>query len=153
MNDVLTLRAFFRHYFPAFLGGVFAAYFSIAFAIALSYSTYFNDIPLAEFGFYPLLAGAVVALLLVHSNFMILRGRPKWVRVVNGIFVSCLLFVLPMINYRPNEVVYGLSILAPLLGLLFINSKGQRAMRSHMVEIRHQREAIIRATKASRARH
>lgn len=69
MNDVLTLRAFFRHYFLEFLGGVFAAYFSIAFAIALSFTTYFQNVPLADISLYILLTGAAAALLVVHSNF------------------------------------------------------------------------------------
>lgn len=103
MSGELTLKAFFRRYFLAFLGGVFAAYFSLAFAVALSFVTYLQNVPLADSGLYIFLAGAALTLLVVHSNFMIVRGRPRWVWMVVGGLVACLLFVLPMIQYTPPE--------------------------------------------------
>lgn len=150
MSEQLTLKAFFRRYFLAFLGGIFAAYFSLAFAVALSFVTYFQNAPLADSGFYIFLAGAALTLLIVHSNFMIVRGRPRWVWMVVGVLVACLLFVLPMIQYTPPRVIYVLALLSPLLGLLFLNSNGQREMRTQLVEIRRQRELIRHASKASR---
>lgn len=95
MSELMTLRDFFRHYFLTFIGGVFAAYFSLGFATALSFATYFRDSPLAGgLGFSIMLIGALLILLTVHSNFMILRGRPSWVWVM-VVFTSpafCLCF-------------------------------------------------------------
>ncbi|EJM66048.1 hypothetical protein PMI30_02934 [Pseudomonas sp. GM50] len=152
MSEQLTLKAFFRRYFLAFLGGIFAAYFSLAFAVALSFVTYFQNAPLADSGLYIFLAGAALTLLVVHSNFMIVRGRPWWVWVVAGVLVACLLFVLPMIHYAPPRAIYVLALLSPLLGLLFLNSNGQREMRSKLVDIRHERERMKQSLKASRRR-
>ncbi|MEK1839623.1 hypothetical protein ACQKPC_13915 [Pseudomonas sp. NPDC089918] len=152
MSEQLTLKAFFRRYFLAFLGGIFAAYFSLAFAVALSFVTYFQNAPLADSGLHIFLAGAALTLLVVHSNFMIVRGRPWWVWVVVGVLVACLLFVLPMIYYAPPRAIYVLALLSPLLGLLFLNSNGQREMRSKLVDIRHERERMKQSFKASRRR-
>ncbi|MGK9415806.1 hypothetical protein ACSSUR_06555 [Pseudomonas cedrina] len=142
MGELMTLRDFFKHYFLTFLGGVFAAYFSLALAMALAFVTYFNDVPLAQVGLKIMLAGAVLTLLTVHSNFMILRGKPGWAWVMVGLYAACLLFVLPMIQYGPHRVLYGLALVFPLFGLLTLNSKGQREMRARLVEIRHLRQAL-----------
>ncbi|MBN2990650.1 hypothetical protein JWR97_03440 [Pseudomonas cedrina subsp. fulgida] len=142
MGELMTLRDFFRHYFLTFLGGVFAAYFSLALAVALAFVTYFDDAPLAQVGPRIMLAGAVLTLLTVHSNFMVLRGRPRWAWMMVGIYAACLVFVLPMIQYGPQRVLYGLALVFPLFGLLILNSKGQREMRAKLVEIRHLRQAL-----------
>jgi Ca2+/Na+ antiporter len=143
MNELITLRDFFRHYFLTFLGGVFAAYFSLALAVALAFVTYFRDVPIAQVGLKIIVVGALLTLLTVHSNFMILRGRPSWVWVMVGIYVACLLFVFPMVQYQPHKVLYGVALLSPLLGLLTLNSKRQREMRQKLIEVRHLREAVI----------
>ncbi|WP_460131863.1 hypothetical protein [Pseudomonas sp. S1_E04] len=143
MSELMTLRDFFRHYFLTFLGGVFAAYFSLALAVALAFVTYFRDAPMAQVGLKIMSAGALLILLTVHSNFMILRGRPSWVWVMVGIYVACLLFVVPMVQFQPHKVLYGLALLFPLLGLLTLNSNVQREMRKKLSEIRHLRQAAI----------
>ena len=148
MNDLMTLRDFFRHYFLTFLGGVFAAYFSLALAVALAFVTYFRDVPMAQVGLKIIVVGALLILLTVHSNFMILRGRPSWVWVMVGIYVACLLFVFPMVPYQPHKVLYGLALLFPFLGLLSLNSKVQREMRTKLVGIRRLRQAVIAQRKA-----
>lgn len=142
MNELMTLRDFFRHYFLTFLGGVFAAYFSLALAVALAFITYFRDAPIAQVGLKIMSAGALLILLTVHSNFMILRGRPSWVWVMVGIYVACLLFVVPMLQYQPHKVLYGLALLFPVLGLLILNSKVQREMRAKLVGIRRIRQSV-----------
>ncbi|QJI32463.1 hypothetical protein HKK55_28455 [Pseudomonas sp. ADAK18] len=143
MSDRLTLRGFFRNYFLTFIAGIFAAYFSLALATALSFATYFRDVPLAGgLGFSIVLAGAFLILLTVHSNFMILRGRPSWVWVMVSIYLVCFLFVLPMIQCSPHMILYGLALVFPLLGLFILNSIVQRKMRIKLVEIRHFRQAF-----------
>ncbi len=142
MSQLMTLRDFFRHYFLTFIAGIFAAYFSLAFATALSFVTYFSDKPIADgSGKGIMFTGAALTLVTVHSNFMILRGRPSWVRVMIGIHVMCVLFVLPMIQYSPHKVIYALALISPMLGLLIINSRAQRQMRTKLVEIRAIRES------------
>ncbi|OAE16826.1 hypothetical protein A2T76_09115 [Pseudomonas brenneri] len=125
-----------------FLGGVFAAYFSLALAVALAFVTYFRDVPLAQVGLKIMLVGALLILLTVHSNFMILRGRPSWVWVMVGIYLACLVFVVPMVQYQPHKVLYGLALLFPFLGLLTLNSKVQREMRTKLVGIRRIRQSV-----------
>ena len=142
MNELMTLRDFFRQYFLTFLGGVFAAYFSLALAVALVFVTYFRDVPLAQVGLKIMLVGALLILLTVHSNFMILRGRPSWVWVMVGIYLACLVFVVPMVQYQPHKVLYGLALLFPFLGLLTLNSKVQREMRTKLVGIRRIRQSV-----------
>ncbi|MCF5024882.1 hypothetical protein [Pseudomonas lurida] len=147
MSELMTLRDFFRQYFLTFMGGVFAACFSLALAVALAFITYFRDAPLAQVGLKIMSVGALLVLLTVHSNFMILRGRPSWVWVLVGIYVGCLLFVFPMVQYQPQKVLFGLALLFPLLGLLTLNSKVQREMRQKLLEIRYLRQAVIAADK------
>ena len=142
MNELMTLRDFFRQYFLTFLGGVFAAYFSLALAVALAFVTYFRDVPLAQVGLKIMSVGALLILLTVHSNFMILRGRPSWVWVMVGIYLACLVFVVPMVQYQPHKVLYGLALLFPFLGLLTLNSKVQREMRTKLVGIRRIRQSV-----------
>ncbi|MEG0244422.1 MAG: hypothetical protein RR726_18480 [Pseudomonas sp.] len=145
----MTLRDFFRQYFLTFLGGVFAAYFSLALAVALAFVTYFRDVPLAQVGLKIMLVGALLILLTVHSNFMILRGRPSWVWVMVGIYLACLVFVVPMVQYQPHKVLYGLALLFPFLGLLTLNSKVQREMRTKLVGIRRIRQSVKSTARSS----
>ncbi|MCS4248131.1 hypothetical protein [Pseudomonas sp. BIGb0164] len=142
MSELITLRDFFRQYFLTFMGSVFAACFSLALAVALAFITYFRDAPLAQVGLKIMSVGALLILLTVHSNFMILRGRPSWVWVMVGIYAGCLLFVFPMVQYQPQKALFGLALLFPLLGLLTLNSKRHREMRKKLVEIRHLRQAL-----------
>jgi uncharacterized protein (DUF58 family) len=60
-----------------------------------------------------------------------------------GIYIACLLFVVPMVQYQPHKVLYGLALLFPLLGLLTLSSKVQREMRKKLSEIRHLHQAAI----------
>ena len=149
MSELMTLRDFFRQYFLTFLGGVFAAYFSLALAVALAFVTYFRDVPLAQVGLKIMLVGALLILLTVHSNFMILRGRPSWVWVMVGIYLACLVFVVPMVQYQPHKVLYGLALLFPFLGLLTLNSKVQREMRTKLVGIRRIRQSVKSTARSS----
>ena len=121
----------------------------LALAVALAFVTYFRDVPLAQVGLKIMLVGALLILLTVHSNFMILRGRPSWVWVMVGIYVACLLFVVPMVQLRPHKVLYGLALLFPLLGLLTLNSKVQREMRTKLVGIRRIRQAVKSTVRSS----
>jgi hypothetical protein len=149
MSELMTLRDFFRQYFLTFMGGVFTACFSLAFAVALAFVTYFRDAPIAQVGLKIMSVGGLLILLTVHSNFMILRGKPSWAWVMVGIYIACLLFVVPMVQYQPHKVLYGLALLFPLLGLLTLNSKVQREMRTKLVGIRRIRQAVKSTVRSS----
>jgi len=148
--DDLSLPRFLARYFPTFIGGIFAALFSLGCAIPLAAAFYFAGASLGERATWSVLGGSAVTMVVVHCNFMVVRGRPQWVWGLVGVLVLCLLGVLPTIEDRPHRVIYTLAVLFPLLGLLLLNSKRHREMRSKLVDIRHQREALQKALKARR---
>lgn len=150
MSNELTLRSFLQKHFLGFIAGIFAAYISTALAVSLSFITYLRSIPLAQSGAYVMLGGAVFTLLIAHGNLMVLWGRPRWVWLLAGVFVCCLVFVLPMICYAPHQVLFGLAVLFPVLGLLLLQSRGHREMRHKLVEIRRARESLRDALKSHR---
>ena len=121
----------------------------LALAVALAFVTYFRDVPLDQVGLKIMLVGALLILLTVHSNFMILRGRPSWVWVMVGIYLACLVFVVPMVQYQPHKILYGLALLFPFLGLLTLNSKVQREMRTKLVGIRRIRQSVKSTARSS----
>ncbi|MDO7898075.1 hypothetical protein [Pseudomonas citrulli] len=139
MSNELTLRGFFQKHFLGFIAGIFAAYISVALAIALAFVTYFRSYPLAESGVYIMLGGAAVTLLVAHGNLMVLWGRPRWVWLLVGIFVGCLAFVLPMAGYALHRGLYATAASFPVLGLLLLQSQRQREMRNELVAIRRKR--------------
>ncbi len=47
-----------------------------------------------------------------------------------------------MIQYNPHRVLYSLSLIFPLFGLLVLNSSGQREKRAKLVQIRQLRQAL-----------
>ncbi|TIR55196.1 MAG: hypothetical protein E5X26_00030 [Mesorhizobium sp.] len=147
MNELPGIRSFLLTYFPVFMGTIFASIFSLALAVPLFIESYFRHLPLADSTTWSFLAGIALTLVIVHCNFMIARGRPSWVWPLVAVLGGCFLGVLPVIEYRPDRLIYSLSLFFPLLGLLLLNSKRHREMRSKLVEIRQQRESLIKAMK------
>jgi hypothetical protein len=143
---------FMKRYFPTFIAAIFVAKISCLLALFALLDSFFLNAPLADEAKFFAICTVICTGVLVHSNFMVIRGKPGWVWVFAGLFVVCLLCVLPTIAYRPNRFVYAAGILFPLLGLLLLNSKRHREMRTQLVEIRRQRELIRQAFKASRRR-
>ncbi|SCW86292.1 hypothetical protein [Pseudomonas sp. NFACC05-1] len=150
MNRKHSLSAFLAHYFPTFIGAFFLACFAVSASISLASSTYFRGDP--ERAKYSFLIALVLSLLLALSHFFMIRGRSWGVRVIVVFYLGCLFTVLPTYGYEPHPVVYVAGLLFPLLGLLLLNSKRHREMRSKLVEVRRQRELTIQAAKASRPR-
>ncbi len=138
--ETLSLRRFLA-------GAIFAALIGIACGVPLVGDHYFPTASLGEqatgMSATVMLLGFVVA----HCNFMIVRGRPQWVRGLVLVFALCFLGVLPTITSYPNRVVY---LFAPLLGLLLLNSKRHREMRERLVDIRKQRESLRRTLQKRR---
>ncbi|CAH0288558.1 hypothetical protein [Pseudomonas mediterranea] len=150
MSDRSNIRSFLFNYFPVFIGAILASIFALACAIPLFFDSYFRNLPLAEGAKWSFLSGIALTLVIVHCNFMIARGRPRWVVPLVIVLGLCFLCVLPTIEYRPNRLIYSLSLLFSLLALLLLNSKRHREMRSKLVEIRRQRERLTQAMKTSR---
>ncbi|MCQ6255754.1 hypothetical protein [Pseudomonas sp. Q11] len=150
--DDLSLPRFLARYLPTFIGGVFSMLFSVGCAVPLLVMFYLSGVSVGEQATWSVLGGTAATLVVVHCNFMVMRGRPQWVWGLVGVLVLCLLSVLPTIDGRPHKVIYVMAVLFPLLGLLLLNSKRHREMRSKLVEIRRQRELIIQAANASRRR-
>ncbi|KQW40990.1 MULTISPECIES: hypothetical protein [Pseudomonas] len=143
MNDLPSIRGFLSRYFPVFMGAIFASVFSLIFAVPLFFESYFRDLSLADSTKWSFLVGIALTFILVHCNFMIARGRPQWVWPLAVVLGLCFLCVLPTIEYRPNKLIYSLSLLFPLLALLLLNSKRHREMRQKLLEVRHLRQAAI----------
>ncbi|QXI29083.1 hypothetical protein [Pseudomonas vanderleydeniana] len=142
--ETLSLRRFLAHYFPTFIGGFFAAVVSISCGVPLVGDHYFPTATLGQVATGMYIACMALGLVVVHCNFMIVRGYPQWVRGLVLVFVVCFLSVLPTITSHPHRVIYALAIFAPLLGVLLLNSKRHREMRERLVEIRKQRESLRR---------
>ncbi|WP_024779179.1 hypothetical protein [Pseudomonas corrugata] len=152
MKDQPSISGFLFRYFPVFIGAILASIFALVFAVPLFFESYFQDLSLADEAKWSFLSGVALTLVIVHCNFMIARGRPRWVLLLAIVLGLCFICVLPTIGYRPNRLIYSLSLLFPLLALLLLNSKRHREMRSKLVDIRRQRQLIIHAAKVSRAR-
>ncbi|CRM04180.1 MULTISPECIES: hypothetical protein [Pseudomonas] len=143
MNGFPEMGSFLARYFPVFMGTIFMAIFSGSASVSMAGVTYLRGLDPALKANYSV--GAILALVavLVFGNVMIARGYPWATRLVAAYLGACLLFVLPMIQYDLNKLVYGSAVLFPLLGLLLLNSKRHREMRKKLSEIRHLRQAVI----------
>ena len=149
MNELPSIRAFLSQYFPVFMGAICAAVFTLVLAVPLIFEIYFPDLPMADSAEYSFLGGLALTWFVVHCNFMIARGRPQWVWPLAALLGLCILVVLPTIAYRPHFLLYGLSLLLPLLGLLLLNSQRHREMRHKLLEVRHLRRAMLAKRKKS----
>lgn len=148
MNELPSIRSFLSTYFPVFMGAIFASIFTLVFTVPVFFDSYMPSLSMADNAKYSFLAGIALTLIIVHCNFMIARGHPQWTWPVVVLLGVCFLSVLPTRNDQPNAVMYVLSLLFPLLGLLLFNSKRHREMRQKLVEVRHLREAISARQKA-----
>lgn len=143
MNELPSIRSFLSTYFPVFMGTIFACIFTLVLAAPVFFDSYMPNLSMADNAKYSFLAGIALTLLVVHCNFMIARGRPHWARALVGLLGLCFLAMLPTLNDQPNKVMYALSLLLPLLGLLLLNSKRHREMRKKLLEVRRLRETIL----------
>jgi predicted membrane protein len=132
-----NLKDFLARYFPSFIGAFFLAVFSMSGAISLAESTFFDSYQgLARTMF---VITIVLSLALTFGHFMMIRGRTWAVWIIVAFFLLSLLTVLPTYPYRPHMFSYTTGILFPLLGLLMLNSKRHREMRSELVKVRAER--------------
>ena len=139
----LEFLFFMRRYFPIFMTGMFASLGSIAFVFVLY-----------TWAVYPFLRseqdlkwlfGAMLFLsvYLCVCHFFLVWGRVVWVWRVVLLFTLCLCMALPAIEFRPGNILYGLGLLFPLIGLLILNSNRHREMRKTLVIVRRKRQRFL----------
>lgn len=150
MDRKYSLSTFLSHYFPIFICAFFLACFALSASISLVSSTYLRGDP--ERAKYSFLLALVLSLLLALSHFVMIRGRSWGVRAIVMFYLVCFFAVLSTYGFKPHPFAYVTGLLFPLLGLLLLNSKRHREMRTQLVEIRRQRELIRQASNASRRR-
>lgn len=144
----LQFLLFMRRYFPTFMAGVFAGIFSIAFVSVLYIEAFFRPNKPGD-GVEWLLGSALIAVgYMCVCHFFLVWGRVVWVWGIAFLFVTCLCAALPIIEYRPIKVLYCLALLAPLIGLLVLNSNRHREMRKIMVIVRNKRKRFLGIRKA-----
>lgn len=148
MSSQPSIRQFLSQYFPVFMGAIFASIFSLVFAVPLFFDSYFGTLSMADNVKWSFWGGITLTLVVVHCNFMIARGRPFWVWPLVGVSGLCFLCVLPTIEYRPDSLIYSLSLFFPLVAVLLLNSRRHREMRQKLMEVRYLREAAIAKHKA-----
>lgn len=121
--------------------------FSIGTAGTLMNLTYFADSS-DEFATGAFFIGSAIACTIFGiAQSAVLHGYPKWAWLQAGVFMIYFLAVIPTAIYSPDRTLFFLSLLSPLIGLLSLNSRRQREMRRKMLEIRHERQAIIATLK------
>lgn len=148
MKEPPSINGFLTRYFPVFMGTIFMAIFSGSAAVSMAGVTYLRGVDPALKSSYSGAAILVLVAVLVFGSVMIARGYRWATRLVAGYLVCCLLFVLPMIQYGINTLVYGSAVLFPLLGLLLLNSRRHREMRQRLLEVRRLRQAVIAQRRA-----
>jgi len=147
-----SLKSFLARYFPVFMGTILLGCFSGSTLLVLAGATYWRALEPSARTDYVGFGTLALVLVLVLGNLLIARGRAWAVWWVAGYFLACLAAVLPTFAYGAHQGVYLFAVLLPLLGLLLLNSKRHREMRSKLVDIRRQRALIIQAAKTSRPR-
>lgn len=139
MTYTHDLKAFLARYFPTFIGTFFLAVFSMSGAVSLAGSTYFKDQVQTQVADFTLISALILSVILCFGNFMMIRGRNWGVWIIVALLASSLVAVLFTYPYRPHMFSYTTGILFPLLGLLMLNSKRHREMRSELVKVRAER--------------
>jgi ABC-type multidrug transport system fused ATPase/permease subunit len=137
------LVAFLIRYFPSFMGSIFMCMFSIALATVQVFQAHLDHDPQRASYMVIFLLGASTVLTL--SGFMLSRGRLWATWILVAILVTCLLTVLFYVPVRTQAfylVTYTLSLICPLLGLLSLNSKRNRELRTQLAYNRSIRASL-----------
>lgn len=147
MEQNQTIRSFLVRYLFVFMGVIFAGCFAASATVSLAMSTYFRAVPVDIRATSGWAATVIIAMVIVHSNYLIVRGRPWCAWVMVAVLAACLLTVLPTIQYDPHKFIYAEGVFWPLLGVLLLSSKRHREMRARLLDIRHERQRIKRETR------
>jgi hypothetical protein len=135
--------AFLARYFPSFICSIFMCVLSIALATVQVFQTHLGHDPQRASYMVIFLLGASTVLTL--GGFMLSRGRLWATWILVAILATCLLVVLSSVP-APSQtsllIIYMLSLIFPLLGLLSLNSRRSREMRQQFVYNRSMRASI-----------
>ena len=115
-------RAFARHYIPTFMVGMFSVGASSGCKLLIVLTTYFHGVSLDEVGSPIAIAYLLLMILIVVSNYLIARGRPRWIWVMIILSTLGFFIVLPALAFEPDRLIYALGICSPLLCLLILNT-------------------------------
>jgi NhaP-type Na+/H+ or K+/H+ antiporter len=145
---------FMRHYFPVFIGCLSAGLCAVASLVLLHVDTFYQELTLED-GVHWLFGGAVVGVVgLFACHFFLIRGRIRAVWGMELFFFLCLFLSLPIIEHSPGELMFFVGVLAPVVGLLMLNSRRHRQMREIFFFMRRKRERFrsIRRVRLRRLR-
>ncbi len=115
MEQNQTIRSFLVRYLFVFMGVIFAGCFAASATVSLAMSTYFRAVPVDIRATSGWAATVIIAMVIVHSNYLIVRGRPWCAWVMVAILAACLLTVLPTIQYDPHKFIYAEGCFGPCL--------------------------------------
>ena len=144
---IVDPRLFRKRYMAVVGGWSLAGCFSIVMAGVLILETYLSGAPNDHTFRNWFFSGLVINAVFTIAQAQVLYGRIKCVWVNVGIYCLCFLASLFAITYKPNIYLYSMALLAPVIGLLILNSNRYRELRQTSVDIRHKREAIIATLK------
>ncbi len=136
-----------KRYMPVIGGDALVGCFSIGLTAILAIMTYLSRSPLDFAAKTSFLGGMGLGAVFALAKAQALYGRIQWAWINVAIYLLCLMVSLPAIFWRPNTYLYSMALLAPLIGLLILNSSRCRELRQKSVELRHQRETIIATLK------
>ncbi|WLG23746.1 hypothetical protein PSH91_02865 [Pseudomonas sp. FP1154] len=104
MENYPTFIHFMKRYFPTFIATIFVAKISCLLALFALLDSFFVRATLSSQAKISAVCIAICTLVLVHSNFMVVRGRAGWVWVFAGLFVVCLLLCLADYWLSPESI-------------------------------------------------
>lgn len=145
-------RQFSRRYIPVLMAGMFFAGGSLCSTMVLVMTTYLRFAPVEQVGSPLAIVLFVLAVAIVLSNYLIARGRPRWLWVMIAVAVSCFAIAVPALALRPDPLLYGLAVVCPWLCLLTLNTSRHRRFREHCLAFRHERERAVQETQAQKVR-
>jgi hypothetical protein len=126
MTDYLEFETYRRSYMPLCACNTIVSCLSVGVALWLLFFIYFPGLVilsserlivwLSTFGFF----------LILICNCMIATGHGLWLRISVGLLVLCLIIVIPSVVFQVGLVIYSVSIILPVLGLLSFNSRLHR---------------------------
>lgn len=132
---------------PVIAADFLVACISIGLTATLTMLTYLSSYPIGVATKASFFGATGLGALFALAKYEVLYGRIRWAWINVSVYLICLLITLPAIEYRPNTYLYSMTLLAPLIGLLILNSNRCRELRHKMVDVRHKREAIIATLK------
>ncbi|QBF27383.1 hypothetical protein EXN22_17435 [Pseudomonas tructae] len=135
------MRRFIRRFYPRLISVYLLALFSTAMMTGNIIDAYFlRHAYELEFAMGLIALGTLVITL---GTFILVGGRTWGAWLIVVLLVGCLFSSLLTYNRSSHQLLLGISLAAPLLGLLVINSRRYRQMCRRLVVIRRMRNRWI----------